>query len=394
MKKHTSINHRLVESAPYRAVDHTFTKKVMSKVNQTSIEPLTERPIKHGFMPVLRTMPTAALVAIIATAMIALGGATYATVKLVESLYKPSVNQHNRTVIDINSLTCPDINGTPNDFTRFEIKKGSGLSAEDAYHTVLAKCEMMQISHDLNKEYNFAFIMSANPLKQLTDTTITITHGEPINQDQTTQLEPNAYFRDRNGLIKKTDLKPGDTVAIMYGDPTDGEVSAKGVVKLSGQAKYYGQYQEYIRPIKQCKNNPGMDCAVASNINHTILVLDYGGHEFDHLKFDEYKEMQGKVVAWDNTSFTLENNGHKLRFLTAYNVIDTYNTTGVYKLKTMDYVYAATNPEDLKVKVGDTLGISSYWQNDGQTEIPWDQIGTIELMVERIPNNLDYLQKY
>jgi hypothetical protein len=80
---------------------------------------------------------------------------------------------------------------------------------------------------------------------------------------------------------------------------------------------------------------------------------------------------------------------------TPHNVVDKYNDSTVYGLASFDNIYANTDPEALKIKVGDSLDIYYLEESDESAHtITWANTLTIALMVERIPDNLQTLRKY
>lgn len=406
MKHYRHLTQKLALARPATVQNQKFTDAVMARIANSEINPIatrtTNEPQTKGLFMKLRTLPLAALVALIAVGALTLSGAAYATVKLIESLsYTSSTNEHNRTVIDFTDLSCPPlrIGNDVDHITRYEIKKDSGLSAEDAYYAVQARCEMDQI--DQTQGFMPAILNIATVTK-LDNDAITL-RFENGTEDHY-RLSQHISYVNPLKTITRNDITIGSTVGFRHTAALDTPASPttnpeerpiSTIILYSHPAKYYGDYQQYIRPVKQCRNNPGMDCVVPSSYNHVTLLLSYGGtYSYEQMGEDDFKQLQGKLVSYDATRFTLENNGQRVTFQTPYNIIEEYNQTGVYRLASMNEVYARTDPEALKIEIGDTLGVYTYLQQSGQSEIPWSQTGSIELMVERAPHNIDVLRKY
>lgn len=106
--------------------------------------------------------------------------------------------------------------------------------------------------------------------------------------------------------------------------------------------------------------------------------------------------IQGKVLSWNNTEFKVDAGGGAVyTFRTNRNIIDTYNQTTVYGLKSLDTIYANTDPNALKIGAGDTIEIN-YQEDSAQSAriFDWSQVYGINLMVERTTKDLSVLRKY
>lgn len=202
-------------------------------------------------------------------------------------------------------------------------------------------------------------------------------------------------------MDKKT-LKPGDTVLYLAprkpGVPRSaGSAEHVTVFKLNLDAKYYNlEMESYIRARQTCMNNAPQTCIVSNHINTVHLSVAMGGAAPSRNDSLVGKVIQGKVVSWNNHEIRLDvGEGIIYTFHTYSNIIDTYNQTTVYSLKSLDTIYAKTDPEALKIGIGDSLEIGYVEPKDEAAHtLEWSQIGGVDLMVERTVKDISVVRKY
>lgn len=410
MKSLDIFDRRLIAAG--RAMSSPFVDTVMHRIeiNSQLVRTKNEAPKrsrKELFMMKLRTLPIAALIAIAIAAALSLGGISYATVNLIRThpwqpeLKKSSRDTNGRTAISLAMRNCVGgqyTNGQT-DSNQYEITPGSGVSAGDATKLIQARCEIGQIQSLVpNNLHGNVAMAPIGTVASLSDTAIGLTTVD--GETTTFQLSKMTKYYAAGVASSHKDLVVGDTVMLVPAD-VDYELThqttiADVVAKLALPAQWYSDdRQQYVRVLNPCDGNANMLCLQESNINAVSLQVSSGGSTAgaelpgttDHM-------MQGKLIAHTASSFTLENNGHTVTFQTPYDVIARYNTITVYGLAAYDQIYAKTSPDALKITTGDTLSVGYTTTNSRQTTIPWQNLSGIDLVVERVPNNVSVLRKY
>jgi len=132
-----------------------------------------------------------------------------------------------------------------------------------------------------------------------------------------------------------------------------------------------------------------------SEATHTYLIVARNDRPRAAGSVADYKEVQGKVVAYDNTQLVLDAGGARYTIATPSNIITTYNKMGVYKLAELDNIYSYTDPNDLKIEKGDSLSIT-YLEDLSKSSpaIPWTNVLTVNLLVQHSPQDKNILVKY
>lgn len=397
------------------AISTDFTDRVMATVASSEILSAHVRNMsvnkKETFMMKLRHLPKFAIIAIAIGALLLLAGTTYAVVQTIKDVNvdQSGTNKFGREQLQVTFNGCEDQQQRG---TTYEVKRGSNLSAEDGVKVLEARCQLDVIEKWVANDTKSQQIMGDRAGASVyigiggVDTVDTIGTGSiTLKMAGEKGLPQDTRFVEDGNLIDKSDIKPGDSV--MYFNPhfysfsfrsTDSTPTDSIVVfKLPLDARYYNlDYQSYVTSRGPCMSNPTRTCLIASNINHTILIVEYGGafHTIDER--EDTKQLQGIVKSYDDQSIKLDvGEGVIYTLETPHNVVDKYNTSTVYGLASLDGIYAKTDPEALKIKVGDSLDIY-YLESSSESShtISWGMALTIGLMVERIPNNLDVLQKY
>lgn len=388
------------------SVDKHFTDSVMKKIGKSEILSSSIRNMsvtkKETFIMRLRHLPKIAIVAIAVGALVVLTGTTFAVVKTIEGLHNVKVNEASTNNFDREQLnvTFTNCSERAKEGVSYELKRDSGLSAEDGAKTLQARCEMSEIDDWLRantpKELAPLFLLNqADTITAIGDNTITLEAGGV--KDISTDVKILSAGKE----IAKSDLKVGNTV-FSYPD-----ISKKYFQNASNQplriflvsqpTKYYeASLQSYVNERGPCQNNPARECLKASNINHTVLIAARGGAWGTGGVALNIKEVQGKVVSYEANEIKIDvGKGVIYTIQTPSNIIERYNQTDVYDLAKFDNIYAGTSPEELKIKIGDSLGIAYVEDSNKSSDtISWSQLLTVQLMVERIPNNLDVLRKY
>ena len=397
------------------AINTDFTDRVMAAVTTSEILSTHIRKMsvnkKETFIMKLRHLPKFTIVAIAVGALLLLAGTTYAVVQTIHSVTvnQSGTNKFGREQLNVRFDGCKDQEERG---STYEIKRGSNLSAEDGVKVLEARCQLDVVEKWVTNDPKSQEIMGgrsgastlvgiggANTVEAIGNGSITFKGaGEK-------ELPQDTRFVEDGNLIKHSDIKPGDSV--IYFNPhfysfsfksTDGTPTDSIVVfKLPLDAQYYNlDYQSYVTSRGPCMSNPSRTCLIASNINHTVLIVEYGGAFHTINESEDTKQVQGVVKSYDDQSIKLDvGEGVIYTLETPHNVVDKYNGSTVYGLASLDGIYAKTDPEALKIKVGDSLDI--YYleaSSESSHTISWEMALTIGLMVERIPNNLDVLQKY
>ena len=386
-----------------------FTDAVMSSIKSSEIFSSQIRRMnvnkKETLFMKLRHLPKIAIIAIAVGALALLTGTTYAVVKTVQGLSNVTVNESStnefgRKQLDVTLNGCefPYESGTT-----YELKEGGELSAEDGVKALQARCDMENISEWIQANMNSehappAYLMDqAHAITAITDSTVTLQDKGEKPLPQTAKV-----IVKNNEAGQRSDLKVGDIV-IYYSDTmrspwsrqeTNGEVV---IFKASQPAKYYTlEIQSYVNPRGPCMSNPERNCLKSNGINQTTLMVAMGGARHTIDESEDTREVQGRVVSYDAAQIKVDvGKGVIYTFFTTGNIIERYNQTTVYGLASFDTIYSKTDPEALKIRIGDDIGVG-YLEDPSSFshEISWNQLLGINLMVERIPNNLDVLRKY
>lgn len=397
MKRLEPIESKLVASRHGHEGNDKFVDQIMNTVkahaiNNRAIRTTNEQSKKETFIMKLRKLPITILIAIVLAATLGLGGISYAAVKLIEAS-KPAVkeshvNQNGKIELTTKTNACNNLEKKGSE--RYELKEGIDLSADEASKYINAHCHLLLINERLDlRGAIFAAGVAPGTIASTSDNKVSIKVGDSLYD-----VDSGTTFYDTNiQQISGADFKVGDEI-LAYRDfhASDENAPIIALFKPIEALKYYdASMRQNIRTVRPCENNEAMDCVVPSNHNAVTLIVSQGGLNSPSQAIG--KEMQGRLVEHSDDHFTLENNGHKVTFQTPYDVINHYNQTTVYGLAQFDLVYANTNPEALKILVGDSL-LLFYAVDANETTIPWVRVGTITLMVEREPNDLSILRKY
>ena len=394
-----------------------FTDKVMAGITGSEIFSSAIRKTsvtkKETLFMKLRHLPKIAIIAIATAALLFIAGTTYAVVQTVSNLSHVKVdeagtNEFGREQLSVKFDSCDE---EKKQGTTYELKRGSDLSAEDGAKVLQAKCDMdvatSWIENDAQSKekmggtdramIRFGSTLSvADTVKGIDGKKLTLGRHEKT-------LPDNVRAVENNKIVALESVKPGDTVIYFapaqYKDFTGDTEDSDGAVvfKLPLAAKYYSlDYQSYVNARSACDGNPERTCLKSNHINQTTLLVTYGGGLPSMTDSRKPRQVQGRVVSYDANTIKIDvGKGVIYTIQTPNSIIDTYNQTKVYGLATFDNIYAKTSPEDLKIKIGDSLDIG-YLEPDNEfsSTIAWSQVSGIGLMVERMVKNLDVLQKY
>jgi|GEM_PF-3219782 len=397
MKHLEPFEHQLIAARHRDEGNSEFVTQVMDTVkahaiNSRAFRTTNEQLKKETFIMKLRKLPVALIMAIVFAAVIGLGGVSYAAVKVIEAM-KPVVkeshtNQNGKTQITVAQNACNELQQTRSE--RYELKEGVDLSAEDAAKYIQAHCHLLVINERLDlRGAGFASGIARGTITQSSNHQISINVGGTLYN-----IDSDATIYDKDvRQSSQADLKVDDEILAyrdMHTTATDSPIVA--IFKPVEALKYYDPAQQQnIRSIKPCANNATMDCVVASSYNAVTLVAARGGSATPQAQ--DSKELQGRVIDHTNDHFILENNGHQITFQTPYDIVTRYNQTTVYGLAQYNTIYANTDPAALKIAVGDSLSLF-YAASAHETTIPWDNLGVVTVMAERVPGNIDVLRKY
>lgn len=414
----------LVHAAPERcALDNTFTERVMASLPSVpAFSAHIQKRGKRTLWSKLQYIPKFAIIALAITALLIVSTVTYA---IVETIKKQSsvvidasgVNEHGREQLNVTFDSCEK---QKKNGTMYELKKDSKLSADDGVKVLQAQCERDSIIEWIQNDPTHAIDITTNPnsfqSKLRTDGFVGTYYGvkeEEIvvrsttafgidSQEQTVPFPKIARVVEDGKVINVDELHSGDT--ILYFSPHSHRANALTpditnvtVFKLKLDAKYYSiDMQAYVRPRQPCENNVNYTCVVSNNINAVTLEVSRGGALNDTENRFANKTIQGKVISWNDQEIKLDvGAGTIYTFRTARNIIAIYNQTTVYGLKSYDTIYANTDPEELKIRAGDSLEV--HYQEDKTTSasaIEWTQTQGFFLMVERRVDDLSILRKY
>ena len=355
----------------------------------------------------LKHLPKMAAILLAFGALFLLTGTTYAVVKTVEALTQVKVNQtgtntFGREELNVNLENCggKTINGT-----KYELTNGSGLNNDDAARTLQARCDVDAINNWILAHPQWASSLpflahssKADTISSINNDSITLKEGgvKKFTNDMVVVLN--------NNDVSKDTLKVGDSV-IVFPDASDGLMNKTplplSIFVVSQPTKYYSRdYQTYVSERGHCPNNPTRECLLNGSRDYTSLTVAYGGAYYDKViqKMENTKNVQGKVLSYNDNEIKLDVGGGVVYTIhTQSNVIDIYNTTTVYTLKSFDSIYASTEPEALKIYKGDTLDVAySEEPSQSSNDIPYANLFGMQLVVEHVPNvpNTTVLRKY
>ena len=393
------------------ASNRTFTDRVMDSVQPSAIFSKQIRSMnvnkKETFIMKLKHLPKLAIFAIAIGTLSLLTGTTYAVVKTVESLNQVKVNQtgtntFGREELNVNLENC---GGKTTDGKKFELTRGSGLGDEDAARTLQARCDVDAINNWILAHPQWsaslpflAYSSEADTISSINNDSITLKDGG------VKKLTNDMVVVSGNDEVSKDTLKVGDSV-IVFPDSSSQLMTKTplplSVFIVSQPTKYYSHdFQSYVNERGHCPNNPTRECLLNGSRDYTSLTVAYGGAYYDKViqKPGGTKNVQGKVLSYNDNEIKLDVGGGAVYTIhTQSNVIDTYNTTTVYTLKSFDSIFANIEPEALKIYKGDSLDVA-YAEDSGQSssDIPYANLFGMQLVVEHAPNttNTTVLRKY
>lgn len=402
----------------YKHNNTAFTDAVMAVVLggeiMTSHIRKTSGIKKETFFMKLRHLPKFAIVILAICALFVAVGTTYAVVETVKKLNAVTIdssgkNEFGREQLHVKFDSCEEERKRG---TTYELKQDSGLSAEDGAKVLQARCEIDVLASWIKNDEQSARLMkdphlvpvavmffteSVRKVEAISETSITFERDEaPFPASSRVVVNDKVVGRD--------ELKSGDSIfyfnpsfRVGRGDPATAPAEGVVIFKLGLEKRYYeNDLQSYVKTRRTCRENPMLTCLEASNINHVVLIVTRGGYSPGRYDGTPQRELQGRVKEYTDTTVTLDAGGGKLYTIhTPQNVIRKYNTSTVYGLAKLDTIYSKTDPEDLKIKIGDMLEIS-YSEQEGvySTDILWGQLGTVQLMVERTMKDISVLRKY
>lgn len=400
----------------YSAGNEAFTDKVMAKITSREIVSQALRTAnaakKETLLMRIRHLPKVAIVAIALGALLFLAGTTYAIVETVSNLSpvtlkESSVNEFGREQVHVEFDSCDT---QKKNGTTYELKRGSDLSAEDGAKVLQATCDIDRIktwiendarSKELLGAWNARSLWLPNDVTTVTrieNNTLTLQNGA---QERSEQVHADARVFEGDTPISLGDIQPGDT--IFYFAPARYQRNAPNqeqghvLFKLPLEARYYSiDFRSYVHARSACDGNPERTCLKSNGINQTNLMVTRGGTQTYLGDPRASRATQGRVVSYDAASIRLDvGKGVVYTIQTPHNVVEHYNQQTVYGLAAFDSIYAKTNPEDLKIKIGDSLDIGYLEAADEfGKELSWNKITGVSLMVERTIKDSELLQKY
>ncbi len=393
-------------------VNRAFTDRVMSAVASTEILSQHVRKMsvnkKETLIMRLRHLPRLATIAVAIGTLAVLAGTAYAIVHTITSRAPVSItesgeNEFGRQQLKVSFDGCKT---QKDEGTTYELKRGSNLTLEDGARVLQAHCETDSIREWLSKDMQIKDDPATFPVAGLslwTDKIQAITNSNLQLKNRDLPLRSDTRVVESGKVVDKNNLKVGD--AIMYFDPSSPDIYPKKdfiskaviIFRLRLDVKYYGlELQSYVNARAACMSNLALTCLISNSINQTTLNVTAGRAQQSLSETRATKNLQGKVMSYDANSIRLDvGKGLLYTVQTPRNVIDQYNQSTVYGLTSFDSIYAKTDPEDLKIKIGDSLDV--YYleaESESTRTLSWDQVLTVNLMVERTVKDLDVLQKY
>lgn len=408
--KLSDLESKIIKSAPLNSRGNTaFTDQVMNVVTTMSHQGVlhtTDRIGKRSLLFRLHHLPKFAVILLAIVLLFTISGVSYAIVETVKHLNvgveKSGPNTFGREQLNVTFDSCAEQEKTG---TKYELKKDSGLSIDDGAKVLQARCDLDLIGSWIEKDTTTKSIVKDHPfISSLTKVnignrigTVTATDDETItlNDKNVFTLPGDARIINDNTLANRDSLKPGDTVLyfspyaldrMAFTDPAAGVI----VFKLKLPANYYNlRLQSYVSTRGACIANPKRECLLHNSINSVKLILARGGATAG----SDFKNIQGRIVEYNAHHIKLAvGDGVYYTIQTPSNIIDGYNTSSVYRL---DRVYAKTDPNALKVTIGDTLDV--YYNevvDKASHDLAWAQTLTISLLVERDTKDQEVIRKY
>ena len=423
------MNHRQLNAyiAAARPVDYAsqtsrFTDAVMKKIHNPEIVSNVVRRMsvnkKETLSMKLKHLPTLAIVAITIGLVVAFAGTTYAIVQTVKqltgvSVTQSGVNEFGRQQLQVAFDSCDT---QKKKGTTYELKADSGLSAEDGARVLQARCDIdameAWLRQDQTLKEQLGDITTHLPIfngvgfttvKEVTaNGQILLAKNNILTTDDDSgpTVPTGARFIDGNKEVGKDSLRVGDTVMVFssaFYVPATRQSPYYILFKLPLETKYYDlTLQSYVKVRSACKGNPDRKCLQASNINHVSLLISYGNGMPSQNDTRDLRVVQGRVVSYYALAIKIDvGQGVIYTIETPSPVIQNYNNTTVNRLGSINQIYAKTDPEELKVKVGDSLEI--YYRETPDVyshQLTWDNITSIGLMVERTVKDMMVLRKY
>lgn len=410
----TTTLHRLLDVANQnRQHNKQLTQTIMQRIEQVEIIAVHPRTnsvntIMEIFTNKIAKTSALGLAAAAIITLLLASGFTYATVKTVQLLWpnlqSTTTSERGRTDITMQNARC-DTKDKP-DTRRYELKKGSGLTAEEGVKLVQAHCELVKIDDVLWRDFKDQYNMPASVgiadnlgwFAGITSNSLLLTHkpgddslfkGNRI--DSTFSVDANTKYYDGTERTNASTFKPNDTI-LVYTEFGNREHTL-AAFRLRLPVKYYGPgLQQNIRELAPCENNPGFTCVVSNNINHTVLIIYQGSMHQPGSSVDDTHQINGKLIEYDDTHYVLESDCKRVTFNTPYNVFERYNTQRVPQLPAYDDIYAHTPLDDLKVRTGDMIDV--YYSGPAEGLVAWEHNHGADLMVERTGEDLLLLRKY
>lgn len=415
--RHDSFDARLAASRPegIKDQDKAFTERVMAAVRSSEIFSDVIRKTnvtkKETLFMKMRHLPKIAIAAIAMGALLVVAGTTYAVVKTVSDLTQVKVNESGKNEFGREQLTVEfdSCEAQKKQGKTYELKRGSDLSAEDGAKVLQAMCDMDAITEWIKNDTQSVEKMGGSDRALMrmygslnTADTVKSIEGKKLTLERRERMLPdNVRVVENNKVVPLDSIKPGDTTLyfapVQYKDFTSEDPDGAIIFKLPLAAKYYStEYQSYVHARSACQGNPERICLQSNGINHTTLIVTRGGASPSMNDTRKPKTVQGRVVSNDANSIKIDvGKGVIYTIQTPRNIVDEYNQNRVYGLASFDAIYSKTDPEELKIKQGDSLDVS-YLEAEGEssTTLSWGSVTTIQLMVERTVKDLNILQKY
>lgn len=415
------LEFHLVHAAPENShLDTSFTDRVMASLPSTKSVSSHIQNSAPTMWYCLRHLPKFTVILLAIATLFIVSTVTYAVVETIKQttvkIEKSGTNEFGREQLSVIFDSCAE---QKKNGTTYELKKDSGLSAEDGAKVLQAKCERDSIAAWIKKDpvlspdttrptydpLELRFSGFVGTIQSINESGISIHSTTAFTaEEQGTSLpfpKNTRVIKDGEAVDQKS-LQLGDTVLYFSSSarrglklPTGAEQVA--VFKLNLDTKYYNlDMESYVRVRSPCRGNPARTCLQSNHINMVTLMVVQSSNISSLSNEEDGKEVEGKVISWNASQIKLDvGKGIIYTIHTESNVIDTYNHSTVYGLKSFDNIYAKTDPEELKVRPGDSLQIGySEKKSLSSPVIEWSQIGGIGLMVERRVDDISILRKY
>jgi hypothetical protein len=402
--------------ASYIYGNAVFTDAVMARITSSEIfsNAIRTKDVtkKETLLMRIRHLPKIAIMAIALGALLFVAATTYAVVRTVTkpspvTVKEEGVNEFGREQLRVEFDSC---DAQKKSGTTYELKRGSNLSAEDGAKVLRAVCEIDRIKAWIENDPHskellggvrvraLPLLSGAEAVAAIEDNVLTL-QNEVAKREERVSADVRVFEGDRP--VSLGDIKPGDTIFFFaparYQYKTSGQEEGHIIFKLPLEARYYSiNFRSYVRARAACDGNPDRTCLKSNGINQATLLVARGGTLPSLGDTRAYKNVQGRVVSYDATSIKLDvGQGVLYTLQTPHNIIEQYNRQTVYGLAALDSRYGKTNPEDLKIITGDTLDIS-YLEpaSEFASDLSWNKITGISLMVERVAIDDERLRKY